>query len=157
MVLLLLLLSHISHVWFFATPWTAARQASCLLPSPGVSLTVRWQTISSSLTPFSSCPQSFPALGSFPMSRLFASGGQSVGASASASVLPMNIQGYIEGINQGCCVQLRGWCLDAGWISQRSAPVFHSHKSIIHSTSRGLQPSSLGLRVLFPGLISYPV
>ena len=120
-------------------------------------LTVRWQTISSSFTPFSSCPQSFPASGSFPMSRLFASGGQSVGASASASVLSMNIQGYIEGINQGCCVQLHGWCLDAGWTSQRSAPVFQSHKSIIHSTSRGPQPSSLGLRVLFPGLISYPV
>ena len=42
--------------------------------------------------PFSSCPHSFPASGSFPMSRLFASGGQSTGASASASVLPMNIQ-----------------------------------------------------------------
>ena len=43
---------------------------------------------------FSSCPQSFPASGSFPVSRLFASGGQSIGASASASVLPMNIQGW---------------------------------------------------------------
>jgi len=52
---------------------------------------------SNHLTPFSSCPQSFPASGSFPMSWLFASGGQSIGASASASasasVLPMNIQG----------------------------------------------------------------
>ena len=44
--------------------------------------------------PFSSCPQSFPASASFPMRQLFASGGQSVGASASASVLPMNIQGW---------------------------------------------------------------
>ena len=44
--------------------------------------------------PFSSCLQSFPASGSFPMSQLFVSGGQSVGASASASVLPMNIQGW---------------------------------------------------------------
>ena len=52
-------------------------------------------TISSSLlpsSPFSSCPQSFPASGSFPMSQLFSSGGQSIGASASASVLPMNIR-----------------------------------------------------------------
>ena len=49
-------------------------------------------TIPSSVTPFSSCLQSFPASGSFPMSRLFSSGGQSTGASASASVLPMNIQ-----------------------------------------------------------------
>ena len=48
--------------------------------------------ISSSVTPFSSCPPSFPASGSFPRSWLFASGGQSIGASASASVLPMNTQ-----------------------------------------------------------------
>ena len=50
-------------------------------------------TISSSVSPFSSCLQSFPASGSFPMSRLFASGGQSIGVPVSASVLPMNIQG----------------------------------------------------------------
>ena len=49
-------------------------------------------TISSSIIPFSSCPQSFPASGSFPVSQLFASGGQSIGVSASASVLPMNTQ-----------------------------------------------------------------
>ena len=51
-------------------------------------------TISSSVVPFSSCPQSFPASGSFPMSQFFASGGQSIGISASASVLPMNIQDW---------------------------------------------------------------
>ena len=51
-------------------------------------------TILSSATPFFSCPQSFPELGSFTMSRFFSSGGQSTGASASASVLPMNIQGW---------------------------------------------------------------
>ena len=51
-------------------------------------------TISSSVTPFSSCLQYFPASGSFPMSQLFISGGQSIGTSASASVLPMNIQGW---------------------------------------------------------------
>ena len=49
-------------------------------------------TISSSVIPFSSCLQSFPASGSFQMSQFFASGGQSIGVSASASVLPMNIQ-----------------------------------------------------------------
>ena len=56
----------------------------------------RWchPAISSSATPFSSCLQSSPASGSFPMSQFFASGGQSIGASASASVLPMNIQGW---------------------------------------------------------------
>ena len=70
----------------------------CPSPSPGVCSNShplnRWchPTISSSVVPFSSCPQSFPASESFPVSRLFASGGQSIGASASASVLPMNIQ-----------------------------------------------------------------
>ena len=54
----------------------------------------RWchPTISSSVVPFSSCPQSFPASRSFPMSQLFTSGGQSIGVSASASVPPMNTQ-----------------------------------------------------------------
>ena len=51
-------------------------------------------TISSSVIRFSSCPQSFPASRSCLMSRFFASGGQSIGASVSASVLPMNIQGW---------------------------------------------------------------
>ena len=72
----------------------------CPSPTPGVHLNScplsQWwhPTISSSVVLFSSCPQSFPASGSFPMSRLFASGGQSIGASASASVLPMNIQDW---------------------------------------------------------------
>ena len=51
-------------------------------------------TISSSVIPFSSCPQSFPASGSFQMSQLFTSGGQSIGVSASASFLPMNSQDW---------------------------------------------------------------
>ena len=51
-------------------------------------------TSSSSVVPFSSCPQSFPASGSFPMTQLFTSGGQSIGVSASASVLPMTIQDW---------------------------------------------------------------
>ena len=57
---------------------------------------VHWchPTISSSIVPFSSCPQSFPVSGSFQMSQFFASGGQSIGASASASVLPMNIKSW---------------------------------------------------------------
>ena len=69
----------------------------------------RWchQTISSSVVPFSSCPQSFPASGSFQMSQLFASGGQSIGVSASTSALPMNIQDWSP----------LGW---TGWISLQS-------------------------------------
>ena len=56
----------------------------------------RWchPTNSSSVVPFSSCPQSFPASGSFQMSQLFTSGGQSIGVSGSTSVLPMNMQDW---------------------------------------------------------------
>ena len=72
----------------------------CPSPTPGVypnSCPSSWwclPTISSSVIPFSSCPQSLPASGSFPMSQLFTSSGQSIGVSASASVLPMNIQNW---------------------------------------------------------------
>ena len=74
----------------------------CPSPSPGICsnscplmpsdhLVLCHPTISSSVVPFSSCPQSFPASGSFPMSQLFTSGGQRTGVAA--SVLPVNIQG----------------------------------------------------------------
>ena len=66
-------------------------------------------TVSSSVVHFSFSVQSFPASGSFPMSRLFASGGQSVGASASASVLPMNIQGWFPlGLTNLISLQSKG-------------------------------------------------
>ena len=70
------------------SPTTGAYPNSC--PSS------RWchPTISSSVVPFSSCPQSFPASGSFPMSQLFTSGGQSIGVSASTSVLSMNTEDW---------------------------------------------------------------
>ena len=86
----------LSHVRLFVTPWTAARFL-CPSLSPWVysnsSPSNQWchVTISSSVTPFLSCLQSFPASGSFPMSQFFESGGQSIGASA--SVLLMNIRG----------------------------------------------------------------
>ena len=89
----------LSHVRLFVTPWTAARQAS-LSPTPRVHPNPcplsQWchLTISSSVVPFSSCPQSFPASGSFQISQLSTSGGQSIGASASTSVLPMNTQDW---------------------------------------------------------------
>ena len=69
----------------------------------------RWwhPAISSSVTPFSSCPQSLPASGSFPVNQLFTWGGQSTGVSASASVLPMNTQDLSP----------LGW---TGWISLQS-------------------------------------
>ena len=85
----------------------------------------RWchPTISSSVVPFSSCLQSFPASGSFPMSWLFASGGQSIGASASESVFPINIQDWF----------LLGW---TGLISLQSkglSRVFSFFLSFLHS------------------------
>ena len=85
----------------------------CQSPTPAVHpnpcASSRWchPIISSSVVPFSSCPQSFPASGSFQMSQLFASGGQSIGVSASASVLPMNAQERSP----------LGW---TGWISLQS-------------------------------------
>ena len=93
----------LSHVQFLVTPWTAAHQAS-------LSVTNSWSLLklmsmasvmpSNHLIlchppiPFSSCLQSFPTSGSFPMSRFFTSGGQIIGVSASASVLLMNIQDW---------------------------------------------------------------
>ena len=94
---------------------------SCPSPTPGVYSnscpSSRWchPTISSSVIPFSSHPQSFPASGSFPMSQFFTSGGQSIGVSASTSVLPMSIQDWFP----------LEW---TGWISLQS---------------KGLQESSL--------------
>ena len=103
----------LSHVQLFATPWTAARQASPSITTPGVNLNScplsQWchPTISSSVVPFSSHLQSFPASGSFPMSQFFTSGGQSIGVSASTSVLPMNTQDWSP----------LGW---TGWMSLQS-------------------------------------
>ena len=88
----------LSHVWHFVTPWIAAHQASLPITNSQSSLNSRpssqWYqpAISSSVVPFSSCPQSLPASESFPMSQLFAWGGQSTGVSASASLLPKKSQ-----------------------------------------------------------------
>ena len=85
----------------------------CPSPIPGVhpnSCPSSWwchPTISPSVVPFSSCPQSFPALGSFPMNQVFASGRESIGVSASTSVLLMNTQNWFP----------LGW---TGWISLQS-------------------------------------
>ena len=89
---------------------------SCPSLSPGVCSNScplnRWYhpTISSFVIPFSSCLQSFPASGSFLMSWLFESGGQNIGASASASVLPVNIQGWSPlGLTGLISLQCRGF------------------------------------------------
>ena len=88
----------LSRVQLFATPWTATHQASLSitnsrsLPKLMSIESVMPSTISLFIVPFSSRLQSFPASGSFQMSQFFASGGQRIGVSASASVLPMNTQ-----------------------------------------------------------------
>ena len=91
-----LLVAQLSHIWLLESPWTAA----CPSLSPEVCSNScplsQWchPTISFLVTLFSSCPQSFPPSGTFPMSCFFVSAGQSIAASASASVLPMNIHGW---------------------------------------------------------------
>ena len=82
----------------FATPWTAAHQASLFITNTQSLL--KLMSIESGMPsnhlilchPFSSCSQFFPPSGSFPMGQFFVSGGQGIGASASSSVVPMNIQ-----------------------------------------------------------------
>ena len=103
----------LSRVRLFATPRISARQASLSITNSWSSLRFTsielrcHPAISSSVIPFSSCPQSLQASESFPMSQLFAWGGQSAGVSALASVFPMNIQDWSP----------LGW---TGWISLQS-------------------------------------
>ena len=103
----------LSHVRLFVTPWTTAHQASLSitnsrsLPKPMSIVSVMPSNHLILCRPFSSCPQSFPASGSFPMSQLSTSGGQSTGVSGSTSVPPMNTQDWSS----------LGW---TGWISLQS-------------------------------------
>ena len=105
----------LSHVWLFVTPWTTAHQASLSITNfwsllklmPIESMMPSSHLILIITVPFSSCPQSLPAWGSFPMSQFFTQGGQSTGVSALASVLPMSTQDWSP----------LEW---AGWISLQS-------------------------------------
>ena len=113
-----------SQVQLFAAPWTQHTRPLCPSPTPGVHPnscpSSRWchPAISSSIVPFSSCPQYLPASGSFPMSQLFSWGGQSTGVSALAPVLPMNTQDW----------SYLGWI---GWISLQ----FKGFSSIFSNTT----------------------
>ena len=101
------------HVWLFATSWAAHARPPCPTPTPRACSNscplTQWchPTISSFIVPFSSCPQSFPASGSFQMTQLFASSGQSIG-SFSFSISPSNEQPGLISL---------GW---TGWISFQS-------------------------------------
>ena len=126
----------LSHVWLFETPWTAAARPPRPLPTPGVYSNScplsQWchPTILSSVVPFSSHLQSFPVSGSFQMSQFFTSGGQSIGVSASTSVLPINIHDWFP----------LGW---TGWISLQSKGLsrLFSNTTVQKHQFFGAQPS----------------
>ena len=113
----------------------------CPSPTPGAdSNSSPWSqrchpTISSSIVPFSSCLQSFPESGCFPMSQFFTSGGQSIGVSASASVLPMNIQDWSP-------LGWTGWISSSPRDSQESSPT-PQFKSINSSALSSLYSPTL--------------
>ena len=98
----------LSHVWLFGPHELQHTRLPCPSPTPRAWTnsypSSQWchPSISSAIAPISSCIQFFPALGSFLMSQLFTSGGQSIGASAASSALPMNIQGWFP-------LGLTGW------------------------------------------------
>ena len=126
----------LSRVRLFATPWIAACRPPCPSPTPEVHSnscpSSRWchPAVSSSVIPFSSCPQSLPASGSFPMGQLFAWGGQSTGVSDLVSVLPKNTQ---------------DWSLEwTGWISLQSKGLWRvfSNTTVQKHQFFGAQPSS---------------
>ena len=109
----------------------------CPSPTPRVSSNScplsRWchPTISSSAIPLSSCPQSFPASGSFQMSQFFASGGQRIGVSASASILPINVQDWFP-------IRLTGWIS----LQSKGLSRVFSHTTVQKHQFFGAQPSS---------------
>ena len=112
----------LSRVRLFATLWTAARQASLSITNswslPKL-MSIELAMLSNYLIlchPISSCLQSLPASGCFPESQFFASGGQSIRASASASIFPRNIQDWFP----------LGW---TGWISLLSKGILHLYKN----------------------------
>ena len=107
----------LSHVWLLWLHGLQHARLPCPSPTSGAYSNLCplrwWWTSSSSVVPFSSCLQSFPTSGSFQMSQFFASGGQSIGVSASTSVPPMNIQDSFP----------LGW---TGWLSLQSKGLYQS-------------------------------
>ena len=103
-----------------ATPWTAACQVSLFFTVSQsflkfMPIDLVMLTISTSASAFSFCLQSLPASRSFPMSQLFTLGGQSIGASTLASVLPMNIQGWFPLVYRKYKINLSYCCFSERW------------------------------------------
>ena len=135
---IVLLVQLLSRAWRFVTPWITARQAflfftvsRSLLKLTSISRPLRCHpTLSSSVVPFSSRLQFFPASESFPINLLFSSGGQRIGVSVSAAVLPVTVQGWCPW----------GW---TGWTSLQSkglSRVF-SNTTVQKQTFFGAKPS----------------
>ena len=143
---------------------------SCPSPTPGVYPNPcplsRWchPTILSSVIPFSSCPQSFPASGSFQISQLFASGGQRIGILASASVLPMNIPDWFSsGLTGWISLQSKGLSptpqlksINSSALSFVYSPTLssiHDHGKTIALTRRTFVDKVMSLLFIFFNLI----
>ena len=141
----------LSHVQLFVTHRLQHARPPCPSPSPGVYPNScplsRWchPTISFSVVPFSSCLQSFPASGSPQMRQFFTSGGQSIGTSASASVLPMNIQAWF-------LLGLTGWI---SFLSKGLSRVFSSTTVWRHQFF-GTQPFLLSSSHIYTWLLEKP-
>ena len=127
----------LSCVPLFSTPWIAARQTSLSITNSGVhsnSCPSSWwchPAISSSVVPFSSCPQSLPTSESFPMSQLFAWGGQSTGVSALASFLPICLDSWSWHSRFLCNIAL--YCIGPCFYHQS-----HSQLSIVFALAPSL-------------------
>ena len=134
----------LSPVWLFVTSWTAACQASLSINNSQSLLklmsieSVMPSNHLSLCCPFSSCLQSIPLSGSFQMSQFFASGGQSIGASVSPSVLPVDIQDWFP-------------LGRTGWISLHSKAL-----SGVFSNTTAQKPSILWLSAFFMVQLSHP-
>ena len=156
----------LSHVWLFVTPMDCSMPDFPVLELTQTHVYRAGDAIQPSHLPFFSCLQSFPASGSFPRSQFFASGGQSIGASASASVLPMNSQDWSFRIDWLDFLTIQGtlksllqhhsskasilWC-SAFFIVQLSHPYMTTGKSIAltRRTSVGFLICCLGWSYLF--------
>ena len=145
-----------SRVWLFVTPWTAAWQASLSITNSRSLL--KFKAIRSVmpsnhliLIPFSSCLQSFPSSGSFQISRFFASGGQRLGVSASASDLPMKHSVQFSSVAQSCST-----LCDPMYHSTPGFPVHHQllklDQTPVHGLSDTIQPSHPHPLLLLPSI-----